>query len=119
PVAGFAHRLHDGLADRLVAGMEPLLEHGVVHQLVPGATLLLDRGEAALGVATRLGTVGVLGRTEQCGGRRGSDPEQAYHVGHQRRTQALAHDSRLLNWPAGAKAGTFTVGGAGGSFDPG
>src|SRR5262249_25261539 len=101
PVAGLAHRLHDGLLDRLVASVEPLLEHGIVHQLVAGATLLLAGAEAALGVATRLGTAGVLGGAVEGGMSRGGGPEQAGHGARQRRTQAHPHDSRLLFGPRG------------------
>jgi hypothetical protein len=98
-IAGLADRLHDGLPDRLVTGMPPPLQDGIVHELVAGATLLLARGEAALGVATRLGRAGVLlGTAVRCRGNLDS-PKQAKKCSQQRQSQAHPHDLASSNEP--------------------
>src|SRR5439155_24389506 len=114
-VAGLAHRLHDGLLDRLVAGVEALLEHGIVHQLVGGPALLLTRAETGLCVATGLRTAGVLGGAQE-GGLRRRGPVQGHDGSRQRRTQAHPHDLASSNpAPEGPLVGTSTVPWAGGT----
>jgi hypothetical protein len=49
--AGPGYFFVDRLANGLVAGMPPLLQHGVINESVTNSILLLARGEAALCVA--------------------------------------------------------------------
>jgi hypothetical protein len=72
--------------------MPPFFQDSIVHQLVAGAALLLARGEAALGIAARLRTAGVLGRTAVRCSRWLDSPEQADQRSQQRRSQAHPHD---------------------------
>jgi hypothetical protein len=91
-IAGLAYLLHDRLLNGLVAGVPALLEYGIVHQLVAGAALLLAGAEAALGIATRIATAGVLvGAAVGCS-RRPDCPEKADHRDQQRHSQAHPHD---------------------------
>src|SRR5262249_2420635 len=73
-VAGLANRAHDGLANGLMAHMEPLFGDGVPDQLVTGASLLLAGVETALSVAGRLSEDAEAGATTVGGLRHGAGP---------------------------------------------
>src|SRR5205807_41865 len=90
--------LQDRLADRLVADVEPLLQHGVPDQLVRRARLLLGGVEAALGVAARAAAAGERGTAAVGGIRGGGGPEQADHRDRQRRTPT--HPEHRASSPA-------------------
>jgi hypothetical protein len=91
-IASLANRLHHSFLHGLVAGVPPLLQDRVVHQLVTGAALLLTSSEAALGIAARVRTAGVLGGAAIRRGRVLDSPEQADHRSQQRHSQAHPHD---------------------------
>src|SRR5579864_157807 len=63
PVTGLADRPHDRFANRLMADVEPLFGHGIVHQPVRSPRLRLAGSEATLCIAAGLVPTGVLGAT--------------------------------------------------------
>src|SRR5262249_29130379 len=88
-----ANRFHDRFLHSVVAGVPPLLQTAVVDQLIASMALLLAGAEAALGFATGLLTVAVVGGAAAIVCSRSLDsPEQADQRSHQRHSQAHPHE---------------------------